>query len=278
MRVNIRSLIRDLMNPYIISGLIIVLFVVFLALFSELIAPYDPTRPAGPPLAPPSWSHIMGTDNLGYDVWSRIVYGSRTILMVVSLSLLISSSVGIVLGLISGYTGGLIDRILSFTMDAIYAFPSLILAIALAVALGPGPLNAAIAIAVVYIPSYFRMIRGQVLSIKNEAFIEIAKVLGIPVHRILLRHILPHLTPTIMVVFSMNSADAVLTEASLSFLGLSVQPPTPDWGYDLYKGRGFILSGYWWLTFFPGLMITLLALGMAMISEGVSDLYERRRS
>ncbi|MEM0260811.1 MAG: ABC transporter permease [Sulfolobales archaeon] len=278
MRVNIRSLIRDLMNPYIISGLIIVLFVVFLALFSELIAPYDPTRPAGPPLAPPSWSHIMGTDNLGYDVWSRIVYGSRTILMVVSLSLLISSSVGIVLGLISGYTGGLIDRILSFTMDAIYAFPSLILAIALAVALGPGPLNAAIAIAVVYIPSYFRMIRGQVLSIKNEAFIEIAKVLGIPVHRILLRHILPHLTPTIMVVFSMNSADAVLTEASLSFLGLSVQPPTPDWGYDLYKGRGFILSGYWWLIFFPGLMITLLALGMAMISEGVSDLYERRRS
>ncbi|MEM4798613.1 MAG: ABC transporter permease [Sulfolobales archaeon] len=278
MRVNIRSLIRDLMNPYIISGLIIVLFVVFLALFSELIAPYDPTRSAGPPLAPPSWSHIMGTDNLGYDVWSRIVYGSRTILMVVSLSLLISSSVGIVLGLISGYTGGLIDRILSFTMDAIYAFPSLILAIALAVALGPGPLNAAIAIAVVYIPSYFRMIRGQVLSIKNEAFIEIAKVLGIPVHRILLRHILPHLTPTIMVVFSMNSADAVLTEASLSFLGLSVQPPTPDWGYDLYKGRDFILSGYWWLIFFPGLMITLLALGMAMISEGVSDLYERRRS
>lgn len=269
--------LREVRNPYILTGIIILFSIITLAAGSELIAPYDPAKPSGRPLQPPSIDHIMGTDNLGYDLWSRIVYGSRTILVVVSLSVAISSLIGIALGLVSGYIGGLIDRILSFIMDAIYAFPSLILAITLAVALGPGPLNAAIAIAVVYIPSYYRMIRGQVLSLKNEPFIESARVLGIPTSKILFRHILPHLTPTIMIVFSMNSADAVLTEASLSFLGLSVQPPTPDWGYDLYKGRGFILSGYWWLVFFPGLMITLLALGLALISEGVSDLYEKRR-
>ena len=160
-------------------------------------------------------------------------------------------------------------------MDAIYSFPSLVLAIALAVALGPSLMNAAIAIAVVYIPTYFRMVRGQVLSVKSEQFIEEAKVLGLPTGRILLRHILPHLIPTIMVVFSLNAADAVLTEAALSFLGLSVQFPTPDWGYDLYLGRGFLLSGYWWLVFFPGLMITLLAVGFALIGEGLSEQVRR---
>lgn len=258
-------------------GLAIVLAIIFMALFAPFLTPYDPTKRAGRSFQPPSWKHPFGTNNLGYDMWSRTVYGARTILMVVFLAIAISMAIGVPLGLFSGYYGGLIDRGLSMVMDAIYAFPSLVLAIALAVALGPSVLNAAIAIAIVYIPTYFRMVRGQVLSIKEELFIDMAKALGIPTIRIIFRHILPHTIPTIMVVFSLSATDAVLTEAALSFLGLSVQPPTPDWGYDLYKGKGFVLSGYWWLIFFPGLFITLLATGFALIGEGLSEQIRRER-
>ncbi len=259
------------------TGLVIVLAVIFMAIAAPVLTPYNPTRRAGRSFQPPSWEHPFGTNNLGYDMWARIVYGARTILIVVFLAIAISMAIGIPLGLLSGYYGGGIDRALSMVMDAIYAFPSLVLAISLAVALGPSLFNAAIAIAVVYVPTYFRMIRGQVLSVKEELFIEVAKALGIPTFRIIFKHILPHILPTIMVVFSLSAADAVLTEAALSYLGLSVQPPTPDWGYDLYKGKGFVLSGYWWLIFFPGLMITLLAVGFALIGEGLSERVRREQ-
>ncbi len=264
------------LNTYMVIGLALIMFFVVMAVFADFIAPYSPVEKVGPERNPPSPEYLMGTDNLGRDMFSRIVYGSRIILIVVFLSVAVSGSVGTILGLLSGYVGGLVDKFASFIMDSLYAFPSLILAIALSVALGTSPLNAAIAIAVVYIPTYFRMIRGQVLSLKNELFIEAARALGIPSSRIITRHILPHLTQTLMVVFSMNSADAVLTEAALSFLGLTVQPPEPDWGFDLYKGKGFILSGDWWLLAFPGLMITLLAIGFALLSEGVSLKYGGR--
>jgi peptide/nickel transport system permease protein len=272
-----QSIFTILKNKYIATGLIIVLLFVFMAILADIISPYSPVDPAGPPLQPPSRDYFMGTDNLGRDVFSRIVYGSRIMLMIVAIAVAMSGAIGTMLGLISGYLGGLLDRVLSFIMDSIYAFPSLILAISLSVALGASPINAAIAIAVVYVPTYFRMVRGQVLSIKNETYIEMAKALGLPSIRIVLKHILPHVTRTLMVVFSMNSADAILTEAALSFMGLTVQPPTPDWGFDLYKGRGFILLGYWWIMLFPGLSITLLAVGFALISEGVSTLITARK-
>ncbi|HDD25599.1 MAG TPA: ABC transporter permease [Acidilobales archaeon] len=256
-------------------GLGIVIAVIFMALAAPLLTPYPPTRSVDDPFLPPSPKHPCGTNKLGMDMWSRIVYGARTVLYVVFSAIILSMVVGIPLGLISGYVGGKLDRVLSMVMDAIYAFPSLVLAITLAVALGRSLINAAIAIAVVYVPTYFRMVRGQVLSIKEELFIEMAKVLGVPTHRILFRHILPHLIPTIMVVFSLSATDAVLTEAALSYLGLSVEFPTPDWGYDLYRGKGFVLSGYWWLIFFPGLMITLLAAGFALIGEGLSEQVRR---
>ncbi len=259
------------------AGLAIVLVVVFMAIAAPILTPYDPTRRAGRSFQPPCWEHPFGTNNLGYDMWARTVYGARTILIVVFLAIAISMAIGVPLGLLSGYYGGGIDRALSMVMDAIYAFPSLVLAISLAVALGPSLFNAAIAIAVVYVPTYFRMIRGQVLSVKEELFVEVARALGIPTSRIIFRHILPHILPTIMVVFSLSATDAVLTEAALSYLGLSVQPPTPDWGYDLYKGKGFVLSGYWWLIFFPGLMITLLAVGFALIGEGLSEQVRREQ-
>ncbi|MET1160503.1 MAG: ABC transporter permease [Thermoprotei archaeon] len=257
------------------SGLAIVLAVVFMAILAPVLTPYDPTKRVGKPFQPPSLEHPMGTNHIGMDIWARIVYGARTILYVVVIAIALSMSIGIPLGLVSGYFGGRIDRAISMVMDAIYAFPSLVLAISLAVALGPSLVNAAIAIAVVYVPTYFRMIRGQVLSIKEELFIEMTRVLGLKTGTIMFKHILPHLLPTIMVVFSLSAADAVLTEAALSYLGLSVQFPTPDWGYDLYKGKGFVLAGYWWLIFFPGLMITLLAAGFALIGEGLSEIVRR---
>jgi peptide/nickel transport system permease protein len=257
-------------NLFLISGIVIVASIIIISILADYIAPFSYDEVAGPPLSPPNGVNLMGTDNLGYDVWSRIVYGSRSVLFVVFASIILSAVIGIPLGLLSGYISGKLDKALSFIMDSIYAFPSLVLAITLAVVLGPSPVNAAIAIAIVYVPTYFRMVRGQVLSVKTEPFIEVNRALGLPLARMLFRHILPHVAPTIMVVFSLSSTDAVLTEAALSFLGLSVQPPTPDWGYELYKGKGFILSGAWWMVFFPGLMITLLAMGFALISEGLS--------
>lgn len=265
------------LNPYTIAGLAIVLTVVVMALLADFIAPYSPIEVSGRELEHPNSLHIMGTDNLGRDVFSRVVYGARTVLIVVFTAVILSGALGAVLGLVSGYIGGALDKVLSFVMDSLYAFPSLILAIALSVALGPNAFNAAIAIAITYIPTYFRMVRGQVLSIKNEAFVEMARALGLSTTRIMFRYILPHLMQTLAVVFSMNSADAVLTEAALSFFGLTVQPPTPDWGFDLYKGRGFILSGAWWMLAFPGGMITLLALGFAFLSEGISQSYAVER-
>ncbi len=255
------------------TGLGICLAVIFMAIAAPLLTPYDPTVKVDESFLPPSWEHPCGTNHIGQDLWSRIVYGARTVLMVVSLAIAMSMAIGVPLGLFSGYHGGLLDRALSMVMDAIYAFPSLVLAIALAIALGKSPINAAIAIAVVYVPTYFRMVRGQVLKIKEEMFVLVNKALGIPTKSLLFKHILPHLIPTVMVVFSLSAADAVLTEAALSFLGLSIEPPTPDWGYDLYKGKGFILSGYWHIIFFPGLMITLLAMGFALICEGLSEKY-----
>jgi len=260
-----------------IAGLVILGAIVVMAVFAPFIAPYDPTKMVDSPLLPPSSKHLLGTDMLGRDMFSRIVYGGRIVLWVVALATALSAVIGIPLGLLSGYYGGKTDRALSMVMDAIYAFPSLILAIALAAVLGPSPVNAAIAISVVYIPTYFRMVRGQVLQVKATPFIESARALGLPASRIMTRHILPHLLPTIMVVFSLSAADAVLTEAALSFLGLAVRPPTPDWGFDLYAAKGFIQSAPW-LIMGPGVMITLLALGLALIGEGLGEKVRRTTS
>jgi len=253
-------------------GLAIVTTIIVLSIAAPLLTPYSPITKAGVALQPPSSRHIMGTNNLGYDVFSRILYGGRTVLTVVISATLLSMCVGVPLGLISGYYGRIVDRIFSIVMDSMYAFPSLILALAIAAVLGPSMVNAIIAIAVVYIPTYFRMVRGQTLSIKSLLYVEAAKAIGAKDSRIIIRHILPNLLPTVIVVFTMNIADAILTEAGLSFLGFSVPPPTPDWGADLRAGHEYLLAGYWWLVAFPGLMIMLLATGFALIGEGLNDL------
>lgn len=255
----------------LITGLIIVLSICLMAIFAPWISPFNPTLSVGEPFTPPNHKHFFGTNRLGQDMFSRIVYGSRVILLVVITATAISMGIGIPLGLVSGFLGGKIDRIMSTIMDSIYAFPSLVLAIAIAAVLGPSITNTAIAISIVYIPTYFRMIRGQTLSIKEQLFVEAARALGARNTEIMSRYILPNLTPTIVVVFSLSVADAILTEAGLSFLGLSVTPPTPDWGYDLRVGQPFLLNGYWWLVFFPGFMVMLLAMGFALIGEALGE-------
>lgn len=255
----------------LILGIGIVLVVTLMALLAPVIAPYDPTTSSVDTFQPPSWKHPMGTNRLGQDMLSRIMWGGRIVLFVVLLATLISMSVGIPLGLASGYYGGILDRILSIIMDSIYAFPAIILAIVISVALGPSPMNTAVAISFVYVPTYFRMIRGQTLSLKEQLFVEAARAVGATNKDIMAKYILPNLLPTILVVFSLSVADAILTEAGLSFLGLSVTPPTPDWGYDLRVGQPFLLDGYWWLVLFPGLMVMLFAMAFALIGEALSE-------
>ncbi len=219
---------------------------------------------------------ILGTDHLGRDILSRLMWGARTILGVAILSALFSSTVGISLGLVSGFVSGPFDRVLSLMMDSIFAFPGLLLAIALASMLGPGILNVAIAISVIYIPTFFRVVRGQVLSIKQELYIEAARSLGAKSFSILTRYIFPNVIPSVVVIFSLNIADAILTEAGLSFIGLGLPPDIPDWGFDLSKGRQFLVAGRWWMITLPGLMITLVATGFSLLGEGLSEILNPR--
>jgi peptide/nickel transport system permease protein len=260
------------------TGGLIVAWIVIMSLIAPLLTEYDPTLPAANPLLPPSSKHPLGTNNLGYDMYSRLLYGGRTVLYIVVLSTLISMVAGVILGLVSGYYGGLKDRILTLIMDSVYSFPDIILAIAISIALGPGIYNAAIAIAVVYIPTYFRMVRGQALVLREQGYVVAARMLGAKDWWIMSRYILPNLLPVVVVVFTLNVTDAILTEAALSFLGLGVVPPTPDWGYDLRAGQTYLPAGYWWLVTFPGLMIMLLVIGFSLIGEGLNDILNPRIS
>ncbi|GMQ77678.1 MAG: hypothetical protein BMS9Abin02_0166 [Anaerolineae bacterium] len=218
----------------------------------------------------------LGTDNLGRDMLSRVIWGARTILGVAVISALFSSIVGIPLGLTSAFVGGKLDRTLSLVMDSIYSFPGLLLAVALAAMLGPSLLNVAVAISVVYVPTFFRVTRGQVLSIKEHTYVEAARSLGAKNHSILFRYIFPNVIPSVVVVFSLNVADAIITAAGLSFIGLGLPPDVPDWGYDLNKGHSFLVAGYWWLITIPGVMIALVAAGFSMLGEGLSEILNPR--
>lgn len=252
-------------------GAMILIFFLVLAIFAPKIAPYDPTVRVSRSLVPPNDKFIFGTDNLGRDVLSRVIYGARIALTIAFLAVSIAAVIGIPLGLISGYVGGISDRIITLIMDAIYSFPGLILAIAIAAVLGPGIFNIAISIAVVYAPTYYRVIRNQVASIKDELYVEAARAIGARNTVILLRYILPNVLPSVVVVLSMNLADAIMTEAGLSFLGLGIAPPTPDWGFDLSNGQRFVLSKAWWGLLYPGLAIITIVLGFSMFSEGVNE-------
>jgi peptide/nickel transport system permease protein len=257
----------------VIIGLVIVLVLIVMTAISPLIAPHDPNKSGvGPLSSPPSSRFPMGTTALGQDMLSRVLFGGSTMLQVSALSVLICFLIGVPIGLFSSYVGGSLDKAVSLIIDAVYAFPGLVIAIAIAAVLGPGVVNMALSIAVVYIPSYFRIVRSQVLSIKELTYVEAAKSIGARWHTILIRYIFPNVIPSIITVATVNFADAVLTAAGLTFIGLGVPVDIPDWGYDLSKGRELLSSGGWWVITFPGVMIILLALGFTFIGEGLSEL------
>jgi peptide/nickel transport system permease protein len=262
---------------YITSAGGVILFVIIaVTVLAPYIAPYDPTDFVGDPFIAPNAQFLMGTDKLGRDIFSRVVYGAQTIMIVAMLSAILSSLGGVPLGLLSGFAGGKLDRALSLVMDSIYSFPGLILAIAMAAMLGPGVVNISIAIAVIYVPTYYRMVRGQVLSIKEELYVEAAESLGASAGTILRKYVFPNVIPSVVVVFSLNISDAILTEAGLSFIGLGVPPPTPDWGFDLNAGRPYLPGGRWWLITFPGVMIAVVALGFSLLGEGLNEILNPR--
>ena len=259
-------------------GLVLVVSIVVITLMAPLIWPLDYMVKTGvvPQTSPPSLQFPFGTNHLGQDMLSRIFWGGSIMLQVAVLSVLICLIIGLPIGLLSSYAGGALDRGTSLVMDSIYAFPGLVLAIAIAATLGRGVVNMAIAIAVVYVPSYFRVIRSQVLTIKELTYTEAAKAAGARRRTILGRYILPNVVPSVVVVATVNFADAILTAAGLTFIGLGVEKSIPDWGYDLTDGRALLASGVWWVITFPGIMIVLLALGFTLMGEGLSEILNPR--
>jgi len=285
-----------------IAGAIILAIILTVSLTAPFIAPFDPVAEAGASFLAPSTAHLMGTDNLGRDVFSRMLYGGRTVLVLAFLSAIFALVIGLPLGLLSGFAGGKTDRVLSLIMDSVYSFPGLILAIAMAAVLGPqaqkiikgsagavgvevsgdalvitsAAMSIAVAIAIVYVPTYFRMVRGQTLSVKQELYVEAGRSLGARSWTVLWQYIFPNVIPSTVVVFSLNVADAILTEAGLSFLGLGLPPPTPDWGVDVNRGKAFLPQGSWWMVTFPGLMIVIVTLGFSMLGEGLNEILNPR--
>jgi len=262
---------RSLAGVLVWVGIAVVLVIIVMAILAPFLAPFDPNTKVADPEVPPGGPFVMGTDRGGQDVLSRIIWGSRVPLAIIAVATTISLALGLPLGLLSGFAGGRLDRTILLVMDSIYAFPGLLLAIAIAAVIGRGVLNVSFAIAVVYIPTYFRVIRNHVASVKEEPYVEAAIALGMSRRRVIGRYILPNVAQSIPVIFSVNAADAVLTEAGLAVLGLGLPPGIPDWGFDIsLNWQRFDAS--WWATFFPGLFILILTTALTFVGEGLNDI------
>jgi peptide/nickel transport system permease protein len=220
---------------------------------------------------------ILGTNQIGQDILSRIIWGTRVALLVAFAAAVVALLIGVPLGLIAGFWSGRLERLLTLVMDSLYSFPGLILAIAIAAVLGPGILNIIIAIGTLYIPTYYRIVRGQTMQIKEQLYVEAAQSLGANPVSILLRYIFPNVIPSLVVIFSVNVADAILTEAGLAFIGLGLPPDTPDWGIDLAAGQDYLRQA-WWLVTFPGIMVTTVTLAFSMLGESLSEILNPRLS
>ncbi|MFT8639094.1 ABC transporter permease [Bifidobacterium sp.] len=274
----------------LITGLAITAVFVLLALFAPVIAPYgfaqstDAAGHAFPTQAAPSSAHIWGTTVGGFDVFSRTVWGARTAIIAIIVAVILSLFLGVLLGLVSGYFGGWIDRVLVVIADAIYSFPSLLLAILMAImisggqsSLAGGILASGISITVVYIPQYFRTIRAEVIRIKESAYVESAKVVGASTWRIMTKHLLKNSTRTLPVILTLNSSEAILTLAGLGFLGFGIEPTSAaEWGYDLNRAVADVTAGIWWTSIFPGVAIVLIVLGITLVGESLNDLADPR--
>jgi peptide/nickel transport system permease protein len=264
-------------NPMLIFPTVIVAGLIILTFFGEILAPYDPLAINLPAkLKAPSVTHPMGTDEMGRDVLSRVMTGTRysteTVLVIMTSCLI----VGILIGTISGYFGGRVDEMLMRGTEIFLAFPPLILALAIVAALGPGLLNAMLAISLVWWPWYARMVRGQVLSVKDQQYVVAARSIGVKDVRIMMRHVLPNCMMPIFVQASMDMGAALVTTAGLSFIGLGAQAPIPEWGAMVGVGRRYLLTA-WWLSTFPGLAIFVAILGLNFLSDALQDLLWSRR-
>lgn len=272
-------------------GAALTLLFVVLAVFAPLIAPYgfDQFQVHGvrfPKQAAPGSHHWFGTNVRSVDVLSVVIYGARTAIEVVVLAVVFSLLVGVPLGLVSGYYGGWLDRVLVLVMDALFAFPYLLLAIVIAFLLqgsvGSGVLTAAIAITVIYVPQYFRVVRGSVLSAREESYVEAARALGAKPRTIMGRYLFFNVIQSVPVIATLNAADAILTLAGLGFLGFGIQPTqAAEWGYELQRGIADMGAGLWWTSIFPGCAIVLLVTGLTLVGEGLNDVLNpvlRKRS
>jgi peptide/nickel transport system permease protein len=259
-----------------LTGLVLVGVFVLVAAIGGRIAPYDfATQHVRDRLQPPSTTYLLGTDEFGRDILSRLLYGAAISLQVGIISVGISGIAGVLLGLLAGYAGGWLDSILTLLMDVLFAFPTILLAIAIIAMLGSSLPNVMLAIGIVTTPTFMRVVRGSTLSLTRASFVEAAVSLGAPTLRVLARHIFPNLTAPLIVLTSLNFAFAVLTEASLAFLGLGNKPPSPSWGSMVSSSYGFLETDPW-PTLFPGLAIALAVLGFNLLGDGLRDALDPR--
>ncbi|MEA2929982.1 MAG: peptide/nickel transport system permease protein [Hyphomicrobiales bacterium] len=254
-----------------VFGLIVIALFILLAVFAPLISPYDPNIQSWTAVRkPPSGLHLFGTDDVGRDNFSRVIYGARASLLAGVISVSIALVAGVPFGLLAGYVGGWIDALISRITDAMLACPFLILAIALAAFLGPSLTNAMIAIAVTTTPRFVRLTRGEVMAVKVEDYVEAARAIGNPRWRIALFHILPNIMPALLVQATLSIATAIIAEAALSFLGLGQQPPAPSWGSMLNSAQRFLTQAPW-MAVWPGLAIFLAVLSINLVGDGLRD-------
>ena len=271
------ALERFAYNRLALVGLALLGVLILISLFANVLAPYDPIkRNVSEAMVGPSPRHWLGTDPLGRDEFSRVLYGGRLSLYVGLASVILSMSFGVPIGLLSGYFGGWVDGTLMRLVDLILAFPGIIFAIWLVAMLGPGINQVILANALFNMPSFARIIRGSVLTMKDADYVMAARSLGADDLSILVTHILPNVIAPIVVLASLTVSAAVLTAATLSFLGLGSQPPTPEWGAMLSDGRPFLRSA-WWLALFPGLMLTLTVLASNIVGDGLRDALDPRK-
>ena len=257
-------------------GLIITLGFILLAILAPLLQGWgiiqDPTASLINPIhAAPSGEHWFGTSREGYDVFARTLFGTQVALKVVLLATAMSLIIGVPLGLLSGYLGGWVDRILLFLMDTLYTLPGLLLSVTLAFVVGRGLLNAALALCVAYVPQYYRVVRNQTVSVKSELFVEAAQAMGASTPRILSKYLFLNVIPSVPVLFTLNAADAVLVLGGLGFLGLGLPAETPEWGHDLQQALDALPTGIWWTALFPGLALTIMVVGLSLLGEGLNE-------
>jgi peptide/nickel transport system permease protein len=269
--------LRYVMSENPVTGVALVLFglIIIIGIFGPALAPYDPLASnTANALKPPSWSHLFGTDNLGRDVFSRVLVATRLDLLISVAAVALSFAVGSVLGSLSGYYGGWLDRIVGRSIDTIMAFPLFVLAMGIVAALGNTVENIVYATAIINLPFYTRFARAEVNVRRGAGYVAAARLAGNSDLRLLAFQVYPNILPPMMVQISLNMGWAILNAAGLSFIGLGVRPPTPEWGIMVAEGANFIVSGEWWLAFFPGLSLMLAVLTFNLLGDGLRDIVD----